>query len=48
VGFYAGRVLHVDLTAGAATVQPLRMDWARLHIGGKGLLFRYLLDEVEP
>ena len=24
------------------------MDWARLHIGGKGLLFRYLLDEVAP
>jgi len=24
----------------------LRMDWARLYVGGKGLLFRYLLDEL--
>ncbi len=24
------------------------MEWARLYIGGKGLLFRYLLDEVAP
>jgi aldehyde:ferredoxin oxidoreductase len=46
--FYTRRVLRVDLTAGTATVEPLNADWARLYIGGKGLLFRYLLDEVEP
>ena len=24
------------------------MEWARLYLGGKGLLFRYLFDEVSP
>lgn len=46
--FYTGRVLRVDLTSGSSRVEPLNMDWARLYIGGKGLLFRYLLDEVAP
>jgi len=48
VDFYTGRVLRVDLTSGSSRVEPLNMDWARLYIGGKGLLFRYLLDEVAP
>jgi aldehyde:ferredoxin oxidoreductase len=46
--FYTGKVLRVDLTTGVVTVEPLNTEWARLYIGGKGLLFRYLLDEVEP
>lgn len=46
--FYTGKVLRIDLTAGAVTVEPLNADWARLYIGGKGLLFRYLLKEVAP
>ena len=40
--FYTGRVLRVDLTAQAATVETLDTDWARLFVGGKGLLLRYL------
>ena len=24
------------------------MDWARLYLGGKGLLFRYLFEELAP
>ena len=46
--FYQGRILRVDLDAMNASVEPLRMDWADLYVGGKGLLFRYLLEEVAP
>ncbi len=44
--FYTGRVLRLDLTAGTATVEPLNEEWARLYIGGKGLLLRYLFAEL--
>ena len=46
--FYTGRVLRIDLSAGTTAVEPLNMEWARLYLGGKGLLFRYLWDEVTP
>ncbi len=46
--FYQGKVLRIHLDTAQASVEPLRMDWARLYVGGKGLLFRYLLDEVAP
>ena len=29
-------------------MEPLGQDWARLCLGGKGLLFRYLFDELKP
>jgi aldehyde:ferredoxin oxidoreductase len=44
--FYTGNVLRLDLTALTATVEPLDMEWARLYVGGKGLLLRYLYDEL--
>jgi len=44
--FYCGKVLRIDLTQSVATVEPLNMEWAALYLGGKGLLFRYLWDEV--
>jgi aldehyde:ferredoxin oxidoreductase len=46
--FYQGKVLRLDLSAGASTVEPLNMEWAERYIGGKGLLLRYLWDEVPP
>ncbi len=46
--FYTGKVLRIDLSAGTTTVEPLNMEWARLYLGGKGLLFRYLWDEATP
>ena len=46
--FYQGKILRVDLSAMTTSVEPLRMDWAELYVGGKGLLFRYLLGEVAP
>jgi aldehyde:ferredoxin oxidoreductase len=46
--FYTGRVLRVDLGRLQAVAEPLRQDWAGLYLGGKGLLFRYLFDELKP
>ena len=44
--FYQSKVLRLDLSAGTSTVEPLNMEWAERYIGGKGLLLRYLWDEV--
>ena len=44
--FYTGRLLRIDLTTGHSSVEPLRMDWAELYVGGKGLLYRYLFAEL--
>ena len=46
--FYTGRVLRLDLTALTATVEALPDEWARLYVGGKGLLLRYLFEELVP
>ena len=46
--FYTGRVLRLDMTALTAMVEPLEPDWARLYVGGKGLLLRYLFAELAP
>jgi aldehyde:ferredoxin oxidoreductase len=44
--FYKGRVLRIDLSAGTSAVEPLNMEWAQKYVGGKGLLLRYLWEEV--
>ena len=41
---YAGRVLHVDLTTGKTSVEPLNEDYAKKYIGGIGLGIRMWLD----
>ncbi len=46
--FYQGKVLRLDLSAGTSAVEPLNMEWAEKYIGGKGLLLRYMWDEVPP
>jgi len=48
VDFYQGKVLRLDLSTGTSTVEPLNMEWAERYIGGKGLLLRYMWDEVPP
>lgn len=45
---YAGRVLHVDLTTGKTSVEPLNEDYAKKYIGGIGLGMRMLLDYSKP
>ena len=44
--FYTGNVLRLDLTRLQASVEPLDAEWARLFVGGKGLLLRYLFEEL--
>jgi len=46
--FYTGNVLRLDLDRLQASVEPLDMEWARLYVGGKGLLLRYLYEELAP
>ena len=46
--FYRGSVLRLDLTRLRASTEPLNEEWARLFVGGKGLLLRYLFDELPP
>ncbi|MCX6364120.1 MAG: aldehyde ferredoxin oxidoreductase family protein [Actinobacteria bacterium] len=48
MAFYSGNVLRLDLTALRASVEPLNAEWARLFVGGKGLLLRYLFEELAP
>ncbi|MEM2892047.1 MAG: aldehyde ferredoxin oxidoreductase family protein [Thermoplasmata archaeon] len=45
---YVGKVLRVDLTNEKITTEPLNREWAKLHIGGKGLGARYLFEELKP
>ncbi|HHY39336.1 MAG TPA: aldehyde ferredoxin oxidoreductase family protein [Clostridia bacterium] len=45
---YAGYVLRVNLTTKEVKREPLRRDWARDFIGGKGLGYRYLCEDVDP
>jgi aldehyde:ferredoxin oxidoreductase len=44
--FYQGKVLRIDLSAGTSAVEPLNLEWAEKYIGGKGLLFRYMWEEI--
>ena len=46
--FYRGKVLRIDLDSEEIQVEDLDSSWAALYIGGKGLLFRYLLEEMTP
>jgi aldehyde:ferredoxin oxidoreductase len=46
--FYQGRVLRIDLSAGTSTVEPLNEKWRDLYVGGKGLLLRYMWEEIKP
>ncbi|MEM2875996.1 MAG: aldehyde ferredoxin oxidoreductase family protein, partial [Candidatus Bathyarchaeia archaeon] len=45
---YAGRILHVDLTSGKISTEPLREDFAKTYIGGIGLGMRLLIDHSTP
>ena len=45
---YAGRILHVDLTTGKISTEPLSEELARKYIGGIGLGIRLLLEHCPP
>jgi aldehyde:ferredoxin oxidoreductase len=44
---WAGKILRVDLTAGAVKSEPLNMDWAHAYLGSRGLGSKYLVEEVD-
>ncbi|HYA48744.1 MAG TPA: aldehyde ferredoxin oxidoreductase family protein [Burkholderiales bacterium] len=48
VAGYHGRVLEVDLTAGAAVSRPLDPETAVDYLGGRGLAARILYDSIDP
>ncbi len=45
---WTGTVLRVNLPTKQVTKEPLREDWARDYVGGRGLGARYLFAEVDP
>ncbi len=47
-GGWTGRLLRVDLGSGQIEQQPIREDWARDYVGGRGLAARYFNEECDP
>ena len=45
---WARKILRVDLTKGTCTAEPLKMDWAALFLGQRGLATKYFTAEVDP
>jgi aldehyde:ferredoxin oxidoreductase len=45
---YAGKILRVDLTSGAITVEPFGQEYTELFVGGRGVASKILYDEVPP
>ena len=45
---YQNRVLRINLTEKKATVEPLRMDFAEKYVGSKGLVIRYMYEDMAP
>ncbi|MCS6924400.1 MAG: aldehyde ferredoxin oxidoreductase family protein [Candidatus Binatia bacterium] len=45
---WTGTLLRVNLTTRQISKEPLREEWARDFIGGRGLGARYLFAEVDP
>ncbi|HUG90068.1 MAG TPA: aldehyde ferredoxin oxidoreductase family protein [Planctomycetaceae bacterium] len=45
---WTGKLLRVNLTTGRCAAEPIRDDWAREYIGGRGLADRYLYEEMDP
>ena len=48
MNLYRGQIIRVDLTKGKITVEETRQGWIDQYIGGMGLAFRYLFDEIDP
>lgn len=48
LGGYAGKVVRVDLTKSRVKLEDLPWEWVPQYIGGKGLGFKYLYEELKP
>ena len=45
---YRNKVLRINLTEKKASTEPLRMDFAEKYVGSKGLVIRYMYEELQP
>ncbi len=45
---WTGKILRVNLNTGTVQSEPLRMDWAKLYLGSRGLASKYLVEEIDP
>lgn len=45
---WSGQVLRVDLSRGSIAKEPLRADWARDYVGGRGVGSKYLYEMMDP
>ena len=45
---YQNKVLRIDLNKKESSFEPLRMDFARKYVGSKGLVIRYMYEELAP
>lgn len=48
LGGYSGKVARVNLAKKQVKTENLRWEWVTQYIGGKGLGFKYLYDELKP
>jgi aldehyde:ferredoxin oxidoreductase len=48
LGGYSGKIARVNLTKEQINSEDLRWEWVPQYIGGKGLGFKYLYDELKP
>ncbi|RLC36091.1 aldehyde ferredoxin oxidoreductase [candidate division Kazan bacterium] len=48
IGGYCGKIARVNLSNFQVKYEDLRWKWVPEYIGGKGLGFRYLYEELEP
>jgi len=45
---YTGKLLRISLTEGSSREEPIREDWIPDYVGGVGMGYRYLIEEVSP
>jgi aldehyde:ferredoxin oxidoreductase len=45
---YSGKIARIDLTRGKVLTEPLKEDFAKQYIGGKGFGAKILYDELKP
>lgn len=45
---YQNNVLRINLSDKKSSTEPLRMDFAEKYVGSKGLVLRYMYEELEP
>jgi aldehyde:ferredoxin oxidoreductase len=48
LGGYCGKIARVNLSKGWVKIEDLRWEWVPQFIGGKGLGFKYLYEELKP